>query len=113
MNLETMLLCLAGVFLVTYASRALPLLVLKADSLPEKARTWLSFVPVAVLAALVGPELLLHEGRLALSPDNLYLLAALPTLLVAWKTKHFFITIATGMACVALLRMMEPFTFPF
>lgn len=101
-----MLLCMAGVFAVTYFSRSLPLLALKTEMLSETLRRWLSFVPVTILSALVGPDLLVRDNVLSLGPDNIFLVAAIPTLLVSWKTKSFFGTIAVGMFSVALLRWL-------
>lgn len=97
-------LAIAGCFIVTYIPRCLPLVALKAESLSKTARLWLSFIPVSVLAALLGPDIFMQGDSLALSPKNLFLIAAIPTLLVAAKTKSFFGTIATGMGSVALLR---------
>ena len=104
MTVIDMILCMVGVFAVTYFSRSLPLLALKTDMLSETLRRWLSFVPVTILSALVGPDLLVRDNTLSLGPDNIFLMAAIPTLLVSWKTKSFFGTIAVGMLTVALLR---------
>ena len=99
-----MALCMVGVFAVTYFSRSLPLLALKTEMLSETLRRWLSFVPVTILSALVGPDLLVRDNALSLNLDNIFLVAAIPTLLISWKTKSFFGTIAVGMITVALLR---------
>ena len=89
-------LCTLGMVLGTALPRALPM--------PPKARRWLSFVPAAILAALVAPDIFLREGALFLSTDNMFLLAAPPTILVAWKTRSLFATLAAGMFLVALGR---------
>ena len=95
---------IVGMGAVTYLPRVLPLLLLSGRQLSPWIARWLSFVPATVLAALLAPGLLCQEGRLDLSLDNLYLLAAIPTFLVAWKFKSFFGTVATGMGLVALAR---------
>ncbi len=41
---------------VTYIPRLLPLAVMKADRLPEKFKLFLSFIPYAVLGALIIPD---------------------------------------------------------
>ncbi|MDE5879827.1 MAG: AzlD domain-containing protein, partial [Desulfovibrio sp.] len=39
-----------------------------------------------------------------LSTDNLFLMVSIPTFLVAWKTKNYFVTIAVGIGLVILAR---------
>jgi branched-subunit amino acid transport protein len=104
MNTQDMLLCLAGMSLVTALPRILPLTLLAGRALPPAFARCLSFVPVAVLSALLAPELLARNGAISLGPDNLFLLAAAPTFLVA-RRGGFFSAIATGMAVVALGRL--------
>ncbi len=103
------LLLIAGMALVTYIPRAAPLMLLSSRTLHPLLMRWLAMVPPAVLAALLAPELLLTNGagggkELFLSGDNVFLLAALPTLLAGWLTRSFFATVAVGMGAVALLR---------
>lgn len=97
-------LCTCGMILGTFLPRVLPMTLLAGRPLPEAARVWLGFVPAAILAALVAPEIFLVDGKLALGTDNIFLLAALPSIFVAWKTKSLFATLAVGMASAALLR---------
>lgn len=99
-------LCVAGMAVVTALPRILPITLLAGRKLPPPLMRWLSFVPVAVLAALLAPEILLKNGELHLAPDNLFLLAAVPTLLVSWRTGSFFGAVAAGMGAVALMRLV-------
>lgn len=93
--------------LVTYLPRFLPLLFLSRRRLPPLLERWLSYVPVAVLAALLGPALFLAEGSLRVAPgDNPFFWAALPSFAIALKTKNMFLTVLGGMASVALLRLL-------
>lgn len=98
-------LCIAGMALVTALPRVLPITLLAGRTLPPMLMRWLSFVPVSVLAALLAPELLFSNGKLNLSFDNLFLIAAIPTLLISWRTKSFFGAVAAGMGTVALARL--------
>ena len=41
---------------VTYIPRLIPLLIVKADRLPEKLKILLSYIPYAVLGALIIPD---------------------------------------------------------
>lgn len=100
-----LILCIIGMCVVTLIPRVVPVTLLAGRELPTLLRRWLSFVPVSVLAALVAPDLLLTDGHLNLSGDNLFLLATLPTLLICWYKKgSLFGALAVGMGTVALVR---------
>lgn len=86
----------AGMFVVTFIPRLLPLLLLGKRELPEKAVLWLSFIPAAVLSALLAPAILLQNGNLYLSFENTALIAFFPTILVAYKSKNIFYTVSSG-----------------
>jgi branched-subunit amino acid transport protein len=106
MDQKTIFLTILGMGLVTYLPRLMPVLVLSSRSLPEIVVDWLRYVPPAVLAALLLPTLLLKEGSLEISTDNLFLLAAIPTFIVAWKTRSLFASVVTGMVLIALGRLL-------
>lgn len=106
MDQKIVFLTIAGMLAVTYLPRAIPVVALASRSLPEAVVRWLSYVPAAVLAAMLGPELLLANGRIDLSTDNVFLLASIPSLLVARLTNSFFGAVFTGIGCVALLRYL-------
>ncbi len=104
------LLTMVGMLIVTYLPRVLPLWFLSSRSLPPLIIVWLRYVPVAVLAAMLFPTLVLPEGQIDLSASNLFLWAAIPTFLVAWKVKgrngnaSLFSAVLVGMALVAGAR---------
>jgi branched-subunit amino acid transport protein len=92
--------------LVTFLPRFLPLLFLSKRKLSPLAESWLSYVPVAVLAALLGPGLFLKNGYFSLVPSsNPYFLAALPSFAIALWTRNMFLAVLTGIGSVALLRL--------
>lgn len=97
------LLVILGMALVTYLPRMLPLVILSRTQLPNIFLRWLSYIPAAVLAALLAPALFLPEGRFALV-GNPYLLAAIPTSLIAIRTRSIALTILCGMAAMVLLN---------
>lgn len=101
-----LILCIAGCMLVTAIPRMGPVMFLRADSLPPALRHWLSFVPVSVMAALLGQDIFFYDGVFSLSWTNLYLVAAVPSLLVAWCTRSFFGVIAVAMGFVAAGRAL-------
>lgn len=57
-----LLLCILGCVLATVLPKVVPVMFLKGDCLPALLRRWLSFVPVAVMAALVGPDVFFTKG---------------------------------------------------
>lgn len=101
---EALLAAIALGALFTILLKTVPATLLKADSLPPLSRRWLDFVPVSVMAALVGPDVFIYDGVLNLTTSNLFLMVSLPTLLVAWKTGNYFVTIAVGIGLVILAR---------
>ncbi|MEK5478716.1 AzlD domain-containing protein [Paenibacillus sp. FSL R5-0407] len=96
-------LIIIGSALVTFLPRVLPLMVLSRMELPEWGIRWLNYVPISVMAALVGQELLLQDGQFSLL-NNIELLAAIPTVLVAMKTKSLLGTVLAGMVSIMVLR---------
>jgi branched-subunit amino acid transport protein len=61
---------------------------------------------VAVLAAMLFPAIAVPDNQLDLSLNNLFLLAAIPTLLVAWKTRSLFGSVIVGAVIVAMARYL-------
>jgi branched-subunit amino acid transport protein len=99
---ELWLVILSGM-LITYFSR-LSFIAFDLDQyLPPIFRRGLRFVPIAVLAAIIGPELTLNAGRLDLTPDNHRLLAGLAAALIAWRTRNIWLTILVGIFVLWLL----------
>lgn len=99
-------LTLLGMMLVTAPPRVLPLLLLSQRKLPKVLERWLAYVPVAVLAAMLLPTVFMPAGSLALRTDNLYLWAAIPAVLTAWKTRSLFPPVLAGVLTLALLRLL-------
>ncbi len=102
----TILMTLVGMAVVTFLPRLIPAWFLRGRKLPPFLIAWLSYVPVAVLAALLLPSLLIEDNQINLSMNNLYLWAAIPAGLVAWKKKSLFGTVITGMVVVAVIRLL-------
>ncbi|MFW6001348.1 MAG: AzlD domain-containing protein [Halanaerobium sp.] len=94
---------IAGMLFVTFLPRFLPLVFLSNKDLPDKVIKWLSFIPAAVLSALLAPAVLLNEGRLYLSLENTALLAFVPTLILAYKSKNIFYTVSGGLIFYLIL----------
>lgn len=106
--METLALTLLilGMALGTHLLRLLPLSLLSRVALPAWVQDWLSLVPGAVLCASLAQSILIQDNRLALSWTNIHLLAAVPALLLAWRTRNVILTMLGGMAAFALLQRL-------
>jgi len=108
---DAILLTILAMGAVTFLPRLLPLLLLNrgkasGSAMPPLVESWLRHVPVAVLAAMLLPSIVVPNGQLDLAPDNLYLWAIIPTLLTAWKTRSLVGSVLAGMATVAIGRLV-------
>lgn len=92
-----------GGMLVTYLIRLSFILLIPLERFPERFRRGLRYVPPAVLAALITPELLRPGGAWDLSLGNERLLAGVAAILIAWRTKNTWLTILVGMVALWLL----------
>lgn len=104
MDQQAVFVVMVGMLLVTYLPRLLPVLLFSSRDLPPLIVAWLRFVPVAVLSAMLLPSLILADNQLNLRVNNIYLWAAIPTFLVALKTKSLFGAVIVGMGVVAFFR---------
>lgn len=76
---------------------------------PELFRRALHYVPVAVLTAIIVPELLIDPGGLGAATAPLLnprLLAGGVAIFVAWRTKNTALTIMVGMAAFWLAQFL-------
>ncbi len=93
--------------LVTFIPRVLPILLLTRCSLPAVVERWLSYIPVAVLAALLAPALFTSEGSLNFTFNiNPAFWISIPVFIIAIYTRNLFMTVILGMAFMALARLL-------
>jgi branched-subunit amino acid transport protein len=90
----------------TYLPRLLPLVVLSRRRLPSWFVEWLELIPAAILSALIAPTLLTNPDPRTLCLDKTELLAAIPTLLFALKTRSLAGTVIVGMICYWGLKLV-------
>jgi len=95
-----------GMALITYLLRYLPLAWLSHMQLPDWFVHWLKLVPVTVLAAILAPTLIMPQNKVDFTLSNVHFWAAIPTVLVAWRSRNIMSTIVTGMATAALLHYL-------
>ncbi|MGD8603519.1 MAG: AzlD domain-containing protein [Anaerolineales bacterium] len=103
MNAAQIWALIVGGMFITYTLRTLFILVFPPERLPGSIRNALRYVPPAVLAALIFPEVLLQQGHLSLTWSNDRLVAALAASVIAWRTKSTWLTILAGMLILGLL----------
>ena len=83
--------------ILTFGIRLSFIIILDRWETPLILQRALRFVPIAVLTAIITPELVMPEGYVDVSLTNLRLLAGIVAMLVAWKTKNIVWTIVAGM----------------
>ncbi len=96
MNFREYFLIVAGMGVVTYLPRLLPLFFLSQRQLPQWLVDWLELIPVAILAALLAPSLVVDaDSTLDLLRREFWV--ALPTFLFAVRTRSLGGTVIVGM----------------
>jgi len=93
---------LAG--LLTFGTRLSFILLLDRLKIPAWFRRGLRFVPVAVLSAIILPELASRNTVLDLSLRNPQLYAGALAVLVAWRTRNVLLTIIVGMVALLIFQ---------
>ena len=102
---NTVLLIVFGGAIVTLIPRVVPIMILSRIKLPDSVQTWLHFVPIAILAAIVGQELFTEENKVHISLNE-QLLAAIITAIIAIKTRSLLWTVLSGVIAYVLVRWL-------
>ena len=95
-----------GGMVVTYLIRLSFIFFIPPDRMPGLFRRGLRYVPPAVLAALIAPDLMIIDGTLQFSFTNHRLIAGIVAALVAWRTGNIWLTIGSGMFVFGLLSIL-------
>ena len=90
---------------LTFGIRLSFILILDRWETPPLLKRSLRFVPVAVLTAIIVPELIMRGGKPDITFTNLRLIAGIVAILVAWKTKSIIWTIIAGMGVLLALQL--------
>ncbi len=88
---------------MTYLPRMIPATFLSRREIPELFIKFLSYIPAAVLSALLLPAVLVTDGKINISMSNTMLLSSLIVLPIAYKTKNMFLTVILGMIAFVFL----------
>ena len=97
-------LIIAGVALVTFLLRASFIVFADPQRFPHAFRQALTFVPPAVLAAIVAPGLLMPAGSFDATLANPRWIAGLAAIAVAARVRHPLAPIAAGLPLLWLLQ---------
>ncbi|KTB48242.1 putative membrane protein [Dehalogenimonas alkenigignens] len=100
-----MLLLFLGMAAVTFLPRFLPMVLVSRLTIPDRAKVFLEYVPVAVLSALVFPAVFAGDGG-AVGAEPRLLLSAAAVLLFAWKVRNLFGSVVLGMAAYWALGLL-------
>ncbi len=105
MNTEIILL-IFGAAIATYLTR-FPLMIFSGrGDISKKTVKFMSFIAPAVLTSLIVPIIFIREGSVNLSLGNLYIPAALITVLAAYYSRNMLISVITGISTVGLLMLL-------
>ena len=92
-----------GSALATYLTRSVPFAVRVGGRLPSAATRYLEALPVAIIAALVGPAVVAPVGALTHGAE--VVAAALVIAAVAWR-RSLLAGVIVGVVAVAVLRVI-------
>jgi branched-subunit amino acid transport protein len=90
--------------LLTFGIRLSFIEWLGAKKIPPVFTRTLRFVPLAVLTAIIFPEIFMSNGQMALTLTNTRMIAGVAAALVALRSKNVLLTIAVGMGIFWVLQ---------
>jgi branched-subunit amino acid transport protein len=100
-----MVIIITGV--ITYAIRLSFIALFENREVPPTLQRWLKYVPPAVFAAIIFPEIFVQNGSVDLSPGNARLVAGIIAALIAWRTKNVLLTILVGMTSLLIMQAIH------
>lgn len=95
-----------GMGVITFLLRFLIIALSQRWTVPPRLEHALRYVSVAVLSALIIPDMLIRNQRIDLVWGNERLWGGLVALLIAYKTKSVLWTLFAGMAIFWLVRAL-------
>ncbi len=93
-----------GLALVTLVTRNVFLVAGELLPIPQRLQRGLRYAPACALAALIAPELLLHDGALAPTLANDKFVAGIAAIATMLATRSIVATMAVGMAAFTAAR---------
>ncbi|MDF1526775.1 MAG: AzlD domain-containing protein [bacterium] len=96
MDTQRLISIFLGMMFVTYIPRLLPLFALSQVRLPDLLMSWLSYLPAAILSALILPGALMRDGAIDAGISNPSLWALAASFVVAIWTRNLILTMVVG-----------------
>jgi len=93
--------------LLTFLTRLSFIAIFDKIEPPRTLRRALRFVPIAVLSAIIAPEILLRGGTIVNDPFDSKLIAGILASIVAFYTKNTLLTIIVGMGVLLGLPVLR------
>ena len=91
--------------LVTLIIRVVPFLMISRIQLSETVIKWLSFIPISLFTALVIDSFIVqHKGMQGFELNIPFIVATIPTVIIAVVTRSLTITIIVGIIFIAGIR---------
>lgn len=103
MMIWLMFLCVGA---ITYLIRLSFITFLGKANVPSLVLKLLNFVPMAVLSAIILPQLFLPKNTFDISLGNPRWIAGIVAILVAWRTRKVLLTIVVGMITLWILQFL-------
>jgi len=97
-------LLILGIGIATYATRLSFVIFFGTREMPAFILRMLRFVPIAVLSAIIWPQLFLVNNTLHLSLNNPRWIAGILAGVIAWRTRNVLLTIVVGMIVLWVLQ---------
>ncbi len=88
---------------VTILPRVLPLTILSKLQLPKFIIDVLDYIPIAILGALLVPTIMMIDGKVDFSINNLFLIATIITAIISIFTKKLVLIVISGIATMYVL----------
>lgn len=99
-----LLICAIGV--ATYATRLSFVTLVGKREMPAFILRMLRFVPMAVLSAIIWPQLFLTNNVPDLSFANPRWIAGILAGIIAWRTRNVLLTIVVGMVALWIMQWL-------
>jgi branched-subunit amino acid transport protein len=98
-----LIIAFAGMTAATYFSRALFTVSVSRIGIPSFWERYLSFIPFAVLTAMVIPYLVLPENSNTVSLVNPWTISGGLTLFISYRTRSLVLSVGCGIAVFLIL----------
>lgn len=93
-------------FVVSWIPRVLPFILVKYKGLPDIVVRFLHYLPVSILFALILSSLMIEKIGHLPQLKCIEILATVPTVIVAFKSKNLLYAVIVGIVFMALIRLV-------